>query len=42
MEFFKQETSLRRIELIHSGVTNIAIVQPFVWIPNHVTGKGMH
>lgn len=29
------------IELIHSGVSNIACVQPFACLPNHVTGKGM-
>ena len=29
------------IELIRSGVPNIACVQPFACLPNHVTGKGM-
>lgn len=29
------------IELIKSGVTNIACLQPFACLPNHVTGKGM-
>ena len=29
------------IELIHSGVPNIACIQPFACLPNHVTGKGM-
>ena len=29
------------IELIESGVPNIACVQPFACLPNHVTGKGM-
>ncbi len=29
------------IELIKSGVDNIACVQPFACLPNHVTGKGM-
>lgn len=29
------------IELIKSGVNNIACVQPFACLPNHVTGKGM-
>lgn len=29
------------VELIHSGVTNIACIQPFACLPNHVTGKGM-
>ncbi len=29
------------IELIESGVENIACVQPFACLPNHVTGKGM-
>lgn len=29
------------IELIHDGVPNIACVQPFACLPNHVTGKGM-
>ena len=29
------------IELINSGVPNIACVQPFACLPNHVTGKGM-
>lgn len=29
------------IELIKSGVPNIACVQPFACLPNHVTGKGM-
>lgn len=29
------------VELIHSGINNIAIVQPFACMPNHVTGKGM-
>ena len=29
------------IELIKMGVPNIACVQPFACLPNHVTGKGM-
>jgi len=29
------------IELIESGVPNIACIQPFACLPNHVTGKGM-
>ena len=29
------------IELIKSGVPNIACLQPFACLPNHVTGKGM-
>ena len=29
------------VELIHSGVENIACLQPFACLPNHVTGKGM-
>ncbi len=29
------------IELIESGAPNIACVQPFACLPNHVTGKGM-
>ena len=29
------------IELIKSGVNNIACLQPFGCLPNHVTGKGM-
>jgi len=29
------------IELIESGTTNIACLQPFGCLPNHVTGKGM-
>ena len=29
------------VELIKSGVKNIACVQPFACLPNHVTGKGM-
>ncbi|MBO5060922.1 MAG: 2-hydroxyacyl-CoA dehydratase [Clostridia bacterium] len=29
------------IELIENGVTNIACVQPFACLPNHVTGKGV-
>ena len=29
------------VELIKSGVTSIACVQPFACLPNHVTGKGM-
>ena len=29
------------VELIRSGVPNIACVQPFACLPNHVTGKGM-
>ncbi len=29
------------VELIHDGVPNIACVQPFACLPNHVTGKGM-
>ena len=29
------------IELINSGVPNIACIQPFACLPNHVTGKGM-
>ena len=29
------------VELIKEGVPNIACVQPFACLPNHVTGKGM-
>jgi predicted CoA-substrate-specific enzyme activase len=29
------------VELLESGVPNIACVQPFACLPNHVTGKGM-
>lgn len=29
------------IELIENGVENIACLQPFACLPNHVTGKGM-
>ncbi len=29
------------IELIESGTTNIACIQPFACLPNHITGKGM-
>ncbi|MBR1912818.1 MAG: 2-hydroxyacyl-CoA dehydratase, partial [Treponema sp.] len=29
------------VELIKSGVLNIACVQPFACLPNHITGKGM-
>ncbi len=29
------------IELIKDGATNIACLQPFACLPNHVTGKGM-
>lgn len=29
------------MELIESGVNNIACLQPFACLPNHVTGKGM-
>ncbi|WP_042348631.1 2-hydroxyacyl-CoA dehydratase [Bacillus massiliigorillae] len=29
------------MELIEDGVTNIACVQPFACLPNHVTGRGM-
>lgn len=29
------------VELIHSGCSSIACVQPFACLPNHVTGKGM-
>ena len=29
------------VELIEHGVTNIACVQPFACLPNHVTGKGV-
>jgi predicted nucleotide-binding protein (sugar kinase/HSP70/actin superfamily) len=29
------------VELIDSGVPNIACLQPFACLPNHVTGKGM-
>ncbi len=29
------------VELIESGVTSIACIQPFACLPNHVTGKGM-
>lgn len=29
------------LELIEEGVTNIACLQPFACLPNHVTGKGM-
>lgn len=29
------------VELIESGVYNIACLQPFACLPNHITGKGM-
>ena len=29
------------VELIEDGVENIACLQPFACLPNHVTGKGM-
>ena len=29
------------VELIHDKVPNIACVQPFACLPNHITGKGM-
>ncbi len=29
------------VELLHHGVNNIACIQPFACLPNHVTGKGM-
>lgn len=29
------------IELVESGINNIACIQPFACLPNHVTGKGM-
>lgn len=29
------------VELIESGVNNIACLQPFACLPNHITGKGM-
>ena len=29
------------VELIKDGVPNIACVQPFACLPNHITGKGM-
>lgn len=29
------------VELINGGVSNIACIQPFACLPNHVTGKGM-
>ena len=29
------------VELIREGVPNIACVQPFACLPNHITGKGM-
>ena len=29
------------IELLDSGVENIACLQPFACLPNHITGKGM-
>ena len=29
------------MELIDSGVENIACLQPFACLPNHVVGKGM-
>jgi predicted nucleotide-binding protein (sugar kinase/HSP70/actin superfamily) len=29
------------VELIESGVSSIACIQPFACLPNHVTGKGM-
>lgn len=28
-------------ELIHSGVPNVVVVQPFGCLPNHIIGKGM-
>lgn len=29
------------VELLHSGVSNIACLQPFGCLPNHIIGKGM-
>jgi predicted CoA-substrate-specific enzyme activase len=29
------------MELLHSGVDNIACLQPFACLPNHIVGKGM-
>ncbi|MGI6450837.1 MAG: acyl-CoA dehydratase activase-related protein [Desulfitobacteriia bacterium] len=29
------------LELIESGATNVACLQPFACLPNHITGKGM-
>jgi len=29
------------VELIESGVDNVACLQPFGCLPNHITGKGM-
>jgi predicted CoA-substrate-specific enzyme activase len=29
------------LELIESGVNNVACLQPFACLPNHITGKGM-
>ncbi len=29
------------LELIHTGVLNIACLQPFACLPNHITGKGV-
>jgi len=29
------------LELIESGVSNIACLQPFACLPNHITGRGM-
>lgn len=29
------------VELLESGVNNIACLQPFACLPNHITGKGM-
>lgn len=29
------------VELLESGVNNIACLQPFACLPNHIVGKGM-
>lgn len=29
------------MELIEEGINNIACIQPFACLPNHVTGRGM-
>ena len=29
------------MELIHSGVPNVVIIQPFACLPNHIVGKGV-
>ena len=29
------------IELVSNDVPNVLCLQPFAWLPNHITGKGM-